>query len=181
MPRRPLLALFLAAAWGCDDGASAPPADAGQPPIPDGAVVDAPDPGPDPDGSAAPPVDASVPPPPIDAAPPPPPPVDAGWTGEDHVHITIDNFCNVSTDPESFTVPAGETLQLTWHNHSVDYNADVWLSYGGGYLGLVTGGTWADGFMFCSGPSSYDASGDVNIEGGPFPSCPGFRVLIHCL
>ena len=81
----------------------------------------------------------------IDAATP-----DAGFTSSQHVHILIDNFCNTSADPPSFNVPPGSTLQLTWHNHSVDYDADVWLSYGGGYLGLAQGGTWSDPFTFCA-------------------------------
>ena len=118
---------------------------------------------------------------PPDAAPPPSPDAPPAWAGEEHVHILIDNFCNTSADPPEFTVPAGETLQLTWHNHSVDYDADVWLSYGGGYLGLVPGDTWADPFEFCSSPGTYDAAADVSIAGGGGDVCPAFRVWIHCL
>lgn len=88
--------------------------------------------------------------------------------------------CNTAAEPESFTVPAGETLKLSYHNHSVDYDADVWLSYGGGYLGLVTGDTWDDRFEFCTGPSSYTAYADISIAGGGSSACPKFRLLIHC-
>jgi hypothetical protein len=107
---------------------------------------------------------------------------DAGFASSQHVHILIDNFCNTSADPPSFSVPRGSNLQLTWHNHSIDYDADVWLSYGGGYLGLATGATWSDPFTFCASSSRpYDAAGDVSIADGPSSACPGFRVLIHCL
>lgn len=135
-------------------------------PIPDATLIDA----------AA--IDAAM----IDAAIPDAAVPDAGFASAQHVHILIDNFCNTSADPQSFDVPRGSTLQLTWHNHSVDYEADVWLSYGGGYLGLAQGGTWSDPFTFCaSAARPYDAAGDVSIAGGPSSACPGFRVLIHCL
>jgi hypothetical protein len=107
---------------------------------------------------------------------------DAGDAGavSANVHILIDNFCNTSTQPSSFTVPKGQTLKLQWHNDSVDYDADVWLSYGGGYLGLVKGGTWNDPFVFCATPSTYDAYADVSIAGGGGSACPSFRMMIHC-
>ncbi len=106
---------------------------------------------------------------------------DGGWVRARHVDIYIDNFCNTSVDPTEITVPPGETLQIAWHNNSVDYDADVWLSYGGGYLELATGGIWDDSFEFCSMASVYDAYGDVSIAGGPIGACPGARLLIHCL
>ncbi len=81
----------------------------------------------------------------------------------------------------SFTVPAGETLSLTWHNNSVDYEADVWLSYGGGYLEPARGGIWADPFEFCSGPGVYEAGADVGPAGVPDSVCAHFYVQIHCL
>jgi hypothetical protein len=105
----------------------------------------------------------------------------SGWVSARHVDIYIDNFCNTSVVPTEITVPAGETLQITWHNNSVDYEADVWLSYGGGYLELAMGGIWDDSFEFCSMPSVYDAYGDVSIAGGPIGACPAARLLIHCL
>ena len=122
---------------------------------------------------AAPAPDAALPP---DAAPAP----DAATELAEHVHIYIDNFCNVSVAPQSYTVDAGQTLQLSYHNHSVDYAADVWLSYGGGFLDLPTGATWDDQFTFCSGPSAYTAYADISIAGGPSQACPGFRLYIHC-
>jgi len=108
----------------------------------------------------------------IDAAPPGP--------LHEHVHILIDNFCNTSASPPEITVPAGETLRLSYHNHSVDYDADVWLSYGGGYLGLETGTTWDDSFEFCTSPASYTAYADISIAGGGGSVCPKHRLLIHC-
>lgn len=130
-------------------------------------------------GTDAAPADAVSPAP--DAAPDATPPQpDAGGLLAEHVHILIDNFCNTSASPTSFTVAAGQTLQLTYHNHSVDYDADVWLSYGGGYLGLITGGTWADQFTFCTSPNPYTAYADISIAGGGGSACPGYRLLIHC-
>jgi hypothetical protein len=99
---------------------------------------------------------------------------------EADVQIYIDNFCNVTIVPPSFDVATGETLQLTYHNNSVDYEADIWASYGGGYIALATGGTWAETFEYCSMPGDYTAYVDININGGPFPSCPGQRLYIYC-
>src|SRR5438552_3749690 len=45
------------------------------------------------------------------------PPDAASMNSVAHAHILIDNFCNTSVDPPSFTVAAGDTLQITWHNH----------------------------------------------------------------
>ncbi len=170
------IALVLAA---CGDDArpdaATPPGD-GQVPVFDAAVVDASSRPVDAagiDGSPAPP-DARVEPP--DAMPP-----DANTDLVDHVHIYIDNFCQVTVDPTSYDVPAGSTLQLDYHNHSVDYEADVWLSYGGGYLDLALGDTWNDAFTHCSGPNPSTAYADISIAGGPSPGCPGFRLLINCL
>ena len=106
---------------------------------------------------------------------------DAGFSGRVHVHILIDNFCNTAADPAEITVQAGDTVQLSHHNHSVDYNADVWLSYGGGYLGLVPGDTWDDQFEFCTSPEPYTAYADISIEGGGSDACPKHRLLINCL
>jgi hypothetical protein len=105
---------------------------------------------------------------------------DSGFMNMQHVHIFISNTCVVSTSPTSITVPADQSLYITWHNHSVDYDADVWLSYGGGYLGLPTGATWSDPNALCTGPGPYQAYGDVNIAGGPTSGCPMFRLLVNC-
>jgi len=106
--------------------------------------------------------------------------VDAGLKSTDHVHIYISNTCKVSVSPTSFTVPAGETLKLSYHNHSVDYRADVWMMYGGGYLGLDRGATWNETYAHCFGPSPSVGYADINIEGGPTSGCPGVRLNITC-
>jgi cysteine-rich repeat protein len=93
----------------------------------------------------------------------------------DHVHIMVDNFCNMSVMPMEFTVPAGQKLKLSYHNHSVDYPVDVWLSYGGGYLDLQTGATWNDAFEHCFGPSPSEAYADITT------ACSQFKLQIHCL
>lgn len=97
-----------------------------------------------------------------------------------HVHIYIDNFCNVSISPQSITVPPGGVLYASYHNHSVDYEADVWMSYGGGYLALARGGVWNEPVGMCSGPSAYTAYADISIAGGPTSACPKQRLLIYC-
>jgi hypothetical protein len=105
---------------------------------------------------------------------------DSGFKSTDHVHIYIDNFCKVTTSPTSFTVPAGETLQLSYHNHSVDYLADVWMMYGGGYLELAKGGTWNETYKHCFGPSPSVGYADISIAGGGSSACPKVRLLITC-
>ena len=111
---------------------------------------------------------------------PPLPPDMGGVALSEHLHIYIDNFCNVSISPTSYTIAAGSTLKVGYHNHSVDYMADVWLSYGGGYLDLVQGSMWNDGFVHCAGPSSSTAYADIDIAGGGSTSCPGTRLYIYC-
>ena len=105
---------------------------------------------------------------------------DSGFKSTDHVHIYISNTCKVSVSPTSFTVPAGETLKLSYHNHSVDYRADVWMMYGGGYLDLDRGATWNETYTHCFGPSPSTGYADINIEGGPTSGCPGVRLYITC-
>ncbi|HEY3354567.1 MAG TPA: hypothetical protein VGQ83_15050, partial [Polyangia bacterium] len=115
-----------------------------------------------------------------DAAPADAAPADAA-AGPRHVDIYITNFCETSVVPTSITVPAGETLLVDFHNNSVDYNADVWCSWGGGFLDLPTGQIWHDPIPFCSGPSTYDAYADISIAGGGGTYCPGVRFVVHCL
>lgn len=105
---------------------------------------------------------------------------DSGFKSTDHVHIYISNTCRVTVSPTSFTVPAGETLKLSYHNHSVDYRADVWMMYGGGYLALERGATWNETYTHCFGPSPSVGYADINIEGGPTSGCPGARLNITC-
>lgn len=99
-----------------------------------------------------------------------------------HVHIYISNTCDVSVDPVEVTIPREQSVLFTYHNHSVDYEADVWMSYGGGYLGLVPGGTWADPIERCTELFTYTAHADVSIRGLGLndPYCPGQRMTIHC-
>jgi hypothetical protein len=105
---------------------------------------------------------------------------DSGFKSTEHVHIYIDNFCKVSVSPTSFTVPAGETLNLTYHNHSVDYAADVWMMYGGGFLDLAKGASWVEKYSHCFGPSASTGYADISIAGGPTSGCPGVRLYIYC-
>jgi hypothetical protein len=97
-----------------------------------------------------------------------------------HVHILIDNQCHTSTSPTEITWPLHQPLQIDWHNHSVDYSADVWMSYNGGFTDLPTGDTWHEKHQHCLNPVAYDAWADVSIGGGGTASCPKFRVMIHC-
>jgi hypothetical protein len=97
-----------------------------------------------------------------------------------HVHLYISNTCVVSTDPPGMTAPLHVPLTLTFHNHSVDYDADVWLSYNGGYLGLAQGAEWTDPVQHCLNPVPYDFYADVSIAGGGSSACPSYRFLVHC-
>ncbi|MGZ3423010.1 MAG: hypothetical protein ACXVEE_34430 [Polyangiales bacterium] len=111
-------------------------------------------------------------------------PLDTGadtdtWTGTAHVHVYISNTCDVSTSPMSFDVPAGKTLKLSWHNHSVDYRADLWGSYGGGYLMLEKGATWNEPYEHCFIKSTHTEYMDVSPEGSP-SGCGKFRLNITC-
>ena len=92
-----------------------------------------------------------------------------------NVDIHVDNFCKMDVIPKTFNVPRGTFLKLTYFNRSRDYDVDVWLSYGGGYLGLKTGTSWADRFEFCKNPRPYDAYADITT------ACSRFRLMIHCL
>ncbi|MBI2393905.1 MAG: hypothetical protein HYV09_30315 [Deltaproteobacteria bacterium] len=105
--------------------------------------------------------------------------IDAGFPSTAHVHITITNTCAVSTSPTSFDVPAGATVKVAWHNHSADYRADVWASYGGGYLGLETGATWNEPYEHCFIKSTHTEYVDVTPEGSP-SSCGKQRVYFYC-
>lgn len=119
-------------------------------------------------------VDASV----ADAAPdamtPDAAAPDAGFATAQHVHIYVSNTCVMSVSPTSFTVPAGETLQLTYHNHSNDYAVDVWKSYGGGYLDLMPGASWNETYEHCFGPSPTTEYADIST------ACSNFRLYVYC-
>ncbi len=103
---------------------------------------------------------------------------------DQHVHIYVDNFCNLWVDPAVVEVPPTQhSVSFVYHNHSVDYDVDVWLSYGGGYLELLPGTSWDDAFDHCAWASRpYDAYADISISGLGVNDqyCPGHRMLIHC-
>jgi hypothetical protein len=135
-------------------------ADAGQP---DGGVLDAGEPGDSGTSDAGAGTDSGT--------------ADAGPF---FIQIDISNTCVVSTTPASVSAPLNSGLYLTFYNHSVDYDADVWSSRGYGYLGLVTQTTWNDPVEHCGGPQPYTEYFDVNIAGGPTQGCPGVRFNISC-
>lgn len=102
---------------------------------------------------------------------------------DEHIHIYVDNFCNLSVDPEEVHVAPGQTATFVYHNHSVDYAVDVWGFYGGGHTDLSTGAQWDDSFIHCANvnrPSS--AFMDISISGlgMSHSSCPGHRFMIFC-
>jgi hypothetical protein len=91
------------------------------------------------------------------------------------VDIFVDNFCAMDVRPPEVHVPPGAGLQVTWYNRSVDYPVDVWLSYGGGFLDLEPGTSWADRFEFCrGGQRPYQAYADIST------ACSEHRFLIWC-
>lgn len=112
------------------------------------------------------PLDASIP----DAASP-----DAAPLLVEHVHIDVSNTCVMTVSPQSYDVLPGQTLRLSYHNHSTDYPVDVWKSYGGGYLDLATGSTWNETYEHCSLTSSYTEYADIST------ACSSFRLYINCL
>ncbi len=102
---------------------------------------------------------------------------------EAHVHVYISNTCELSVSPAQVEVPPGQTVSFTYHNHSSDYAADVWLSYIGGYTDLQQGATWDDSFEHCaSAGRPYDQYADISIAGfdRQDPNCPGHRMDIVC-
>lgn len=115
----------------------------------------------------------------VDAGTPDAGPPDAG-SGPTHVHVNIDNFCNTSVSPTEVFVPLNSGLKLQFHNHSVDYEADIWSSRGYGYLQLARGATWNDPITHCGGPNPYTEYFDISIAGGPISACPGVRFRMHC-
>jgi hypothetical protein len=102
--------------------------------------------------------------------------VDAGPLGpiDLHVHIEISNPCEMRVTPTELTVPAGQSAFIDWHNHSVDYPVDVWMSYGGGYTDLAPRATWDERFEHCNTPLAHTEYADIDT------ACSGFRFLIHC-
>lgn len=99
---------------------------------------------------------------------------DAG--GPIHVHIHVSNTCDLMVDPPELSFPRGVRPRFSWHNHSVDYPVDVWMSYGGGFLELGTGATWNEPIDHCLGPNAHDEWADISAGG-----CAEYRFLIHCL
>jgi hypothetical protein len=97
------------------------------------------------------------------------------FDGTRDIDIFVDNFCNMEVRPAELHVPPGQFVVLSWHNRSVDYPVDVWLSYGGGFLDLEPGTSWDDRFEFChGGQRPYQAGADVST------ACSEFRFVIHC-
>jgi cysteine-rich repeat protein len=92
-----------------------------------------------------------------------------------HVHIMVDNFCNMTVDPLEFTVPAGQKLKVSYHNHSMDYAVDVWMHYNGGYTDLQPGDTWNEQYEHCFGPNPSEGYADIST------ACSSFHLPIHCL
>ncbi len=102
-------------------------------------------------------------------------PPDLPFPTSQTVDIYVDNFCKMNVIPSKFDVPRGTFLKLTYYNRSRDYPVDVWLSYGGGYLDLKTGTSWADRFEFCRGTRPYSAYADIST------ACSRYRLMFNCL
>ena len=91
------------------------------------------------------------------------------------VSIYVDNTCKMDVVPKSIDVPRGTTLKLTFNNRSRDYEVTVWMSYGGGYTDLATGGAWPDPIDHCRLPRPYNEYADIST------ACSSYRMMIHCL
>ena len=92
-----------------------------------------------------------------------------------HVHIMVSNTCVMSVMPMEFTVPAGQKLKLSYHNHSMDYPITIDMMYGGGYTDLAPGGTWNETYEHCFGPIPSEGYADITT------ACSNFKLKIHCL
>ena len=92
-----------------------------------------------------------------------------------HVHVMVSNTCDMTVDPQEFSVEPGQKLKLEYHNHSVDYPIDVWMHYNGGYTDLEPGGTWPETYEHCFGPNPSEGYADIST------ACSMFHLPIHCL
>lgn len=102
-------------------------------------------------------------------------PPDLAFPSAQGVAIYVDNTCRMDVVPKSIDVPRGTTLKLTFNNRSRDYEVTVWMSYGGGYTDLATGGSWPDPIEHCRLPRPYNEYADIST------ACSSYRMLIHCL
>lgn len=100
---------------------------------------------------------------------------DMAFPSAQGVAIYVSNTCVMDVVPKSIDVPRGATLKLTFNNRSRDYEVTVWMSYGGGYTDLATGGTWPDPIEHCRLPRPYNEYADIST------ACSSYRMLIHCL
>lgn len=91
------------------------------------------------------------------------------------VDIYVDNFCKMDVIPKVFNVPRGVALKLTYYNRSRDYPVTIWLSYGGGYTDLMTGGSWAEPIEHCRLPRPYNEYADIST------ACSRYRLMLNCL
>lgn len=105
-----------------------------------------------------------------------PPVADMAFSSRQDVNIYVDNRCNMDVQPKVVDVPAGvPSITITYYNRSRDYPVDVWLSYGGGFLDLKTGTSWADRFEHCRlGRRPYSAYADITT------ACSRYRLMINC-
>lgn len=192
-----LVSIVGLSAWGCSSGGSRPPAggsdaavqlDAASPPLdadsrgPDQGAADLAGPRADlaaltdlgkPSDLAVPadlgkPSDLAVPSDLATAS-------DLAFPSVTGVDIYVDNFCKMDVVPKVFNVPRGVTLKVTWHNRSRDYPVTVWLSYGGGYTDLMTGGSWAEPIEHCRLPRPYYEYADIST------ACSSYRLMMNCL
>lgn len=104
------------------------------------------------------------------------PAVDMAFSSRQDVNIYVDNRCNMDVQPKVLDVPPGvPSITVTYYNRSRDYPVDVWLSYGGGFLDLKIGTSWADRFEHCRlGRRPYSAYADITT------ACSRYRLMINC-
>ncbi len=91
------------------------------------------------------------------------------------IDIFVDNFCNMQVMPPSYQVPPGQSVSFIYRNRSRDYEVDVWMSYGGGFLDLPIGEEWDERFEHCAGGNRpRQAYADIST------ACSEHRFVIDC-
>ena len=87
-------------------------------------------------------------------------------TGDIEVKIDVSNTCKMTITPIEIVAGIKSAINICYHNISKDYEIDVWMSYGGGFLDLAKGGVWNEKFTWCTGPKPSAGYATISASGG---------------